>query len=616
MSEENITEKQEVVKAEKKLPRFKFRLNRKFIPLIIILLTIPLTVGLVLVAQEYRGRAGGYPGISRVDIQPGIIRTTLAKPITTTELSTLAFNANGSPIYGGVVYNWSLSSTIDTVGTLTITQGNITQFIPQRAGCGQLTVSAFDGTTKMDKSIAIIVSDGITFPSCANVLTTPLDYQTRDINLSAKDFYIDINGKKFRFPNSDHAVSAPVYYGSDGNYITELVGNWFENGVPMQLKIGFIYKPGAFWEVREVQTYDGTKEAKWIYYATTDEFGQKIQNGLDDSYISPSLDLLSNPKTNPNTKAVIHFESINLKPFLSLIPKSPTPTQPPTPTPTPINSKSQTSLSCITSINLSDYNTHTLGVLLLDQNRNPLVGKNIVWSLTGISKYPMINPLSGYTGSTGYAYTGLSIPSGFSGSGNNTVKSEFPGDTEYYPATCQTNVNYAITPTPTRTPSPLPIQKTSMITTQDTFVRADKATTNFGYGTRLRALGSPNVISYLKFDLTPVIGKKIVSAKLVLKVSTDTGSGSTDVFTLKSVSPTGWNEGQVTYKTRPVLGNSLVSFSGKGDGQNIEIDVKNFLGNSRTISYAIVSSGKNELILNSRESGTASYRPQLVIEYQ
>ena len=189
MSEE-IIQKEEVVKAKKKHFKLKLKFNKKYIPLIIILLAIPITVGLALVSQEYRSRASG-PQIARIEISPGAISTYTAyqkRAPYPTSLSTLAYDAAGYPIHGGVEYYWSLSSTISTVGTLTSTQGKISQFIPLKLGCGQLTVTASNGIQKITKSIPIVVSDGNTFehPKCA--VPTPTSSKLNPLGLVVKMF--------------------------------------------------------------------------------------------------------------------------------------------------------------------------------------------------------------------------------------------------------------------------------------------------------------------------------------------------------------------------------------------------------------------------------------------
>lgn len=167
---------------------------------------------------------------------------------------------------------------------------------------------------------------------------------------------------------------------------------------------------------------------------------------------------------------------------------------------------------------------------------------------------------------------------------------------------------------PIPTPTPVPPQKATITAFQDAFVRSDQPNNNLGYAIRLRSDGTPKVISYLKFDLSPVLGKKIVSAKLILKVSNDSGAASLDTFNLRQITPSSWSEGQVTYNNRPTLGSILTTFKGKVEGETIDVDVKNFLGTSNRVSFAIATEGTNELILNSREAGSGN--PQLIIEYQ
>ena len=192
----------------------------------------------------------------------------------------------------------------------------------------------------------------------------------------------------------------------------------------------------------------------------------------------------------------------------------------------------------------------------------------------------------------------------------------FPFQTQYTPTPKPPTVipsKFITTPTPYITTS---IKKTTINTYQDAFVRSDKNTANYGYGTRLKANGNPKVISYMKFNISPIYGKKIHSAKLRLRVSSDAGSASSDSFNLREINPNSWNEGSVTYNNKPALGKILKTFNGKNADQTIDIDVTKYMGTAKIVSYAIATEGTNELILNSREAGTASTWPQLIIEYQ
>lgn len=453
--------------------KYQFKFNKNLVIVGLILLALPLTVGLVLVQQEIRGRAAGQT-IAKVEVSPGAVNSMENGP--SVGLSALAYDYSGNPIFSGVSYEWSMSST-NTVGTLTKTSGVVTEFKPLKYGCGQITV--------------------IARPS-----TNAFSGENKQISLVSKANAQSLGASK----------SVVVSVGSP-------------NGMP---------NCGA-----------------------------------------PSV----------------------------------------TSAPPSGNTKIQTSLKCSPSMSLNDYTSKQLVVSLVDANGRVLSSKNISWSReAGTSGYPLISPSNAVTNTGGEAVTNISLPQGFSGTGRNTIKSEFLGDSNYHPSTCYTTVSYSVSNI-TQGPSPIPAVKiTNILPFQDAFVRSDRPTTNFGYGGRLRADDSPRIISYLKFDISPVIGKKIVSAKLRLRVSTDAGSGSSNTFNLRNVTLNSWNEGSVTYNNRPSLGTTVKSFAGKGDGATIDIDVKSLIGNTNRFSWAIATSGTNELILQSREAGTG--KPQLIIEYQ
>lgn len=169
------------------------------------------------------------------------------------------------------------------------------------------------------------------------------------------------------------------------------------------------------------------------------------------------------------------------------------------------------------------------------------------------------------------------------------------------------------------TPTPLPVvTKTTTITAyQDSYVNQNSSGSNYGTLSRIKIDGSPKEVSYLKFDLTPLKGKKIISAKLKLKVPKVDGSGSSNKFSIKKIDQSDWSEGSVKYSNKPSLGATVTTFTGKGPGNTITIDgMKNAVaaGAGSKVSWGITGDGSNELILYSRNY--SSNRPQLVIEYQ
>lgn len=172
--------------------------------------------------------------------------------------------------------------------------------------------------------------------------------------------------------------------------------------------------------------------------------------------------------------------------------------------------------------------------------------------------------------------------------------------------------NFSSTPPPPP-PDPTPLQITAF---QDSFVSGSAPAANYGGNTRIRADGNPKKISYLKFDLTPLAGKRIVSARLKLNIPSTEGAGSDSVFTIRKIAASSWAEGKLNFNNRPKGGTAIATFKAKGTVSLFDIDVENFVANNlgTKVSISIATEGGNELILISRES--ASNKPRLVVEYQ
>lgn len=173
-------------------------------------------------------------------------------------------------------------------------------------------------------------------------------------------------------------------------------------------------------------------------------------------------------------------------------------------------------------------------------------------------------------------------------------------------------------PPVSETPTPEPPASKFFTATafQDSFVSKEQPGTNYGTNNKLRIDGSPQKISYLKFDLAPVAGKTIKKATLKLKIPKADGSGSSNKFSLRRVNQSAWTENGIKYSNRPSLGSQVTTFTGKGPGNLIQVDVTNAVKPiaGQRVGWAITSSGSNELILNSRNA--TSGRPQLMVEYQ
>lgn len=183
------------------------------------------------------------------------------------------------------------------------------------------------------------------------------------------------------------------------------------------------------------------------------------------------------------------------------------------------------------------------------------------------------------------------------------------------------------TPTPTKTPTPTPTKIPSatntptpipLITTlnplADAFVRSTSPDSNFGTATSLQIDTKPNEISYLKFNLSTLAGKTIVSAKLLIKVSDPTSK----TLNLRRGATANWTETGITYNNRPGFEVIIRNFNAKTLNQVIELDVLNdvILRQGRVLTLAITTSGNEEGAFYSRESSSSSNIPKLVIEYR
>lgn len=146
----------------------------------------------------------------------------------------------------------------------------------------------------------------------------------------------------------------------------------------------------------------------------------------------------------------------------------------------------------------------------------------------------------------------------------------------------------------------------------DSYVRSDKPAGNYGTKTTAVVDGSPVMIVYMKFDLSPLAGSNISRAVLRLKVANDASNSTQNI---KSVAATAWTESGLTYNNRPSTGSMIGSFTSPAMNTWIEIDLTSQVtaAQGQLMSIAIDEISSNSMNLYTRES--ASNRPALVIYY-
>jgi parallel beta-helix repeat protein len=135
----------------------------------------------------------------------------------------------------------------------------------------------------------------------------------------------------------------------------------------------------------------------------------------------------------------------------------------------------------------------------------------------------------------------------------------------------------------------------------DTYVDASKSTRNFGTAPSLRVDGSPELIAYLRFE----ISEPATSAELRFRAETATRSG----FDIWHVPDDAWTETGTTYATRPQLGDHLGSTGPVAADTWIALTISPVGEQAGPVSFAITTPGSTAVRITSREGATP---PQLV----
>ncbi|RJT78371.1 DNRLRE domain-containing protein [Arthrobacter cheniae] len=149
--------------------------------------------------------------------------------------------------------------------------------------------------------------------------------------------------------------------------------------------------------------------------------------------------------------------------------------------------------------------------------------------------------------------------------------------------------------------------------TMDSYVQADRATTNFGSSIRLSTEGHANIWrnALLRFNIRVPAGERVVSAKL--RVYSETSTTSTqfvDVFTTSG----GWTEGGVTWNNAPVRGAWLGKAGGFAANSWVEWDVtKGVSATGGEQNFKLESNAQKWIGFTSKEASNPALRPRLVV---
>ena len=143
----------------------------------------------------------------------------------------------------------------------------------------------------------------------------------------------------------------------------------------------------------------------------------------------------------------------------------------------------------------------------------------------------------------------------------------------------------------------------------DTYVQSDVPTTNFGSAVQVVADNSPVRNVLLKFVVSAVGTRQVVSAKL--RLFCEDGSSIGGAF--YRVADNTWSEGTVTWNTAPAA--DPVSFTSLGAvvaGNWYEVDVSSLVTGDGTFSLKMISTSGDGAYYTSKE-GAAGFAPQLIL---
>jgi hypothetical protein len=182
------------------------------------------------------------------------------------------------------------------------------------------------------------------------------------------------------------------------------------------------------------------------------------------------------------------------------------------------------------------------------------------------------------------------------------------------PAATPTNTPVAptATATPSQTPTPTTAQTSNSVTftpIADAYVNSGSPTTLYGSATTLRADASPDVHSYLRFNVQGLSGA-VSRATLWVFANSAANLG----HEIHSVNDNTWTEAAINYNNAPAVGGLIGSFGTVTAGTWTTVDVTSFITGNGVFNLGLTTPGSTAISFGSREAGANA--PQLIIETQ
>lgn len=164
------------------------------------------------------------------------------------------------------------------------------------------------------------------------------------------------------------------------------------------------------------------------------------------------------------------------------------------------------------------------------------------------------------------------------------------------------------------TPTPISGSTVSLLPLADATVKASSPTSNYGSASSVSIDSSPVEITYMKFDLAPLTGKQIATAKLRVRVS----SSSKNTQNIKLVEDTTWAENTITYGSKPAFSTTITQIGNQSSGTYYDIDLTSIVSQrvGSILSFGFEANGNDGFDFYSKEKSTTSYKPALIVSYK
>lgn len=141
----------------------------------------------------------------------------------------------------------------------------------------------------------------------------------------------------------------------------------------------------------------------------------------------------------------------------------------------------------------------------------------------------------------------------------------------------------------------------------DAYVRSDLATANYGSATTIQVDQSPDKRTYLRFAVSGVLGRQVLSAQLLLNAVDGGGGGA-----FHQVTDTGWTEGTLTWNNKPAFAPAVSASPGTvSTGQQVAVDLTSTVTGDGTYSFAVLGTSSDGADYTSAEGGSSG--PRLVL---